>query len=215
MKTDLTDLLPTRVSLLNRLKNWDDQESWGQFFQSYWKLIYGAAVRSGLNDAEAQDVVQETVIIVAKKMEQFRYDPAVDSFKGWLFYVTRKQIAMQFRRRARERTLLGEDRSVGVSSRSSEQIPDSAERSAAAIWDEEWERHVFEEAVAKVKQQVNPKHFQMFDLYVCKQWPVQQVAQTLGVPPAQVYLAKHRIAALIKEEVKRLEKQGGAAEPGH
>ena len=62
------DWLPTRTSLLRRLKQWEDQESWRDFFNTYWKLIYGAAVKAGLNDAEAQDVVQDTVITVAKKI---------------------------------------------------------------------------------------------------------------------------------------------------
>src|SRR5689334_16231575 len=96
------ETLPTRRSLLGRLKRWDDQESWRDFFNTYWRLIYRAAVKAGLRDTEAQDVVQETVIAVAKKMETFHYDPAVDSFKGWLLYLTRKQIAMQYRRRYRQ-----------------------------------------------------------------------------------------------------------------
>src|SRR6266487_2545077 len=103
MSEDLVDLIPTRQSLLGRLKRWDDQESWREFFNIYWKLIYRAAVRCGLSDTEAQDVVQETVIDVARKMEHFTYDPAVDSFKGWLLYLTRKRIALQYRRRERER----------------------------------------------------------------------------------------------------------------
>src|ERR1041385_21142 len=103
MKYDPTEQHPTRTSLLKRLKNWDDQEGWRDFFNTYWQLIYGAAIKSGLNDAEAQDVVQETIIVVAKKMEEFKYDPAVDSFKGWLFYLTRKRIASRYRKRQRER----------------------------------------------------------------------------------------------------------------
>ena len=103
MNDNPKDLIPTRVSLLQKLKEWDDQESWRRFFETYWKLLYAVAVRSGLNEPEAQDVVQETVIAVAKKMKNFRYDPAVDSFKGWLLYHTRKRIAMHFRRRQRER----------------------------------------------------------------------------------------------------------------
>ncbi len=47
----------TRHSLLSRLKDWDDQDSWRDFFNTYWKLIYGVAIKSGLTDAEAQDVV--------------------------------------------------------------------------------------------------------------------------------------------------------------
>jgi RNA polymerase sigma-70 factor (ECF subfamily) len=58
--------LPTRRTLLSRLKNWDDQQSWREFFNTYWRFIYAVAIRSGLTDAEAQEVVQETVITVSK-----------------------------------------------------------------------------------------------------------------------------------------------------
>ena len=44
---------PTRRSLVGRLKNLDDQESWKQFFDMYWKLIYSSAIRAGLSEAEA------------------------------------------------------------------------------------------------------------------------------------------------------------------
>ena len=85
--------IPTRRSLLTRLKCWDDQESWRDFFSTYWKLIYSVALKSGLSETEAQDAVQETVISVAKKMPGFNYDPATGSFKSWLLLVTRRRIA--------------------------------------------------------------------------------------------------------------------------
>jgi len=62
------ELIPTRRSLLSRLKDWDDQESWKDFFDTYWKLVYGVAIKAGLSDQEAQDVVQETVLSVADVM---------------------------------------------------------------------------------------------------------------------------------------------------
>ena len=76
------DFIPTRHSLLSRLKDWDDQESWRDFFDTYWKLIYGVAIKSGMSDIEAQEVVQETVIAVAKKIPEFKTDPAFDLFKA-------------------------------------------------------------------------------------------------------------------------------------
>src|SRR2546421_7379071 len=93
------EFIPTRRSLLTRLKQWDDHESWRDFFNTYWKLVYGVAMKSGLSESEAQEVVQETVISVAKKMRDFKYDPAVGSFKGWLLYLTRCRIVDQFRKR--------------------------------------------------------------------------------------------------------------------
>src|SRR5215510_5831101 len=93
------DLFPTRRSLLSRLRDWDDQESWRDFFQAYWRLIYEVALKARLNDAEAQEVVQETVISVAKQMPGFRYDPARGRFKGWLLQITRRRIADLVRKR--------------------------------------------------------------------------------------------------------------------
>ena len=85
MAKDADDFIPTRQSLLTRLKSWDDQESWREFFDTYWNLIYGLALKSGLTEAEAQDAVQETLVAVARKMPGFNYDPAIGSFKSWLF----------------------------------------------------------------------------------------------------------------------------------
>src|SRR5947207_3927815 len=94
------DFIMTRKSLLSRLKNCDDQESWRDFFDTYGKLLYGLARKSGLSDAEAQDAVQETLMAVAKEMPGFKYDPAIGSFKGWLLEVARRRIANQFRKRS-------------------------------------------------------------------------------------------------------------------
>src|SRR6266487_981355 len=114
VKGQADEFIPTRRSLLVRLKDLTDQASWRVFFDTYWKLIYGTARRAGLNDAAARDVVQETVIAPAKKMEDLKYDRAVDSFKGWLLYLTRERTSMQYRKRQREgRGSPGGTRSTG------------------------------------------------------------------------------------------------------
>ena len=195
------EFLPTRESLLERLKRWDDQESWRVFFDSYGGLLYRTAVKAGLNGAEAEDVVQDTIITVAKKIGTFTYDAAVDSFKGWLLYLTRKRIAMEYRKRQRLRRTSG----LGESSADIEEIPDPAGAAGIeAIWEEEWARAIWEESLSKVKTQVGAKQFQMFHLYVVKECPALEVARTLGVPVAQVYLAKHRVSALVKKELGQL-----------
>ena len=69
------DSIATRASLLDRLKDREDQPSWQEFFDCYWELIFRVAKKGGLTDAEAQDVVQETVISVSNKLPGFVYDP--------------------------------------------------------------------------------------------------------------------------------------------
>ena len=102
----------------------------------------------------------------------------------------------------------GEERAQKTTTRTStiERIPDPGGFDLEAEWDREWEKNIFDAAIERVKKQVKAKQYQIFDLYVIKQWPVQKVARTLGVNVARVYLAKHRVSALIKKEVKRLGK---------
>ena len=95
------DSLPTRASLLSRLRDLGDKDSWRTFFDMYWRLLYNVARKSGLNDGDAQDVVQETVIAVARKMPEFRYDPTKGSFKQWLLLITRRRIQDHLRRHYR------------------------------------------------------------------------------------------------------------------
>jgi len=201
------ELIPTRRSLLSRLKDWDDQESWKDFFDTYWKLVYGVAIKSGLNDAEAQDVVQETVLSVAKKMHAFKYDPAVGTFKSWLLLITRRRIADHLRKVYREPPQHVSQRNAEETARTPtiEKAADPASLELDRIWEEEWQKNLLEAAIQRVRRQVDPKQFQIFDSYVLKQWPVDDVKKTLGVSAAQVYLAKHRISALIKKEIKKLE----------
>jgi len=201
---DVRELIPTRQSLLSRLRDCADQESWRVFFDSYWRLIYNAAIKAGLTDAEAQDAVQETLISVMKSMPNFQYDAKKGSFKGWLLHLTRWRISDQFRKRQR-----GLEHQAGNSRRPDEtatveRVPNPDGPELEALWDEEWERNLVGAAIESVKRKVDPKQYQLFDLYVLKKWTVSKVAQTLSVNPGRVYLTKHRINRLIKKEIDYL-----------
>src|SRR4051812_5102416 len=91
----------TRYSLLSRLNNRDDQESWREFFDTYWRLIYSVAIKSGLTRSEAEDIVQETVICVARDIHKFKRDRALGSFRGWLRNIVRWRIGDFFKRQMR------------------------------------------------------------------------------------------------------------------
>ena len=206
MVEEADELIPTRWSLLQRLKNWNDQSSWREFFDTYWKLIYGVSIKSGLTDAEAQDVVQETVLSVAKKMPEFKADPAAGSFKGWLLLITRRRITDQLRKRPPVGHTDSQRPDETARTATVERIADPASLDLDAVWEVEWEKNLLAAAIEKVKRQVNLKQWQIYDLYVLKEWPVKKVTTTLGVNLGQVYLAKHRISVLLKKELKKLVK---------
>ena len=198
------ELIPTRQSLLTRLKDWNDQEGWRVFFDTYWKLIYNTAIKAGLSDAEAQDVVQDTVISVLKNMPGFRYDAEKGSFKSWLLRLTSWRIADQLRKRQRDIAHDNRHSRSSTSTDTVERVPDPALRLEES-WDEEWENNLMSAAIERVKKKVDGAQYQLFDLYVVKKWPVTQIVRTLRVNPGKVYLAKHRIAALIKKELTYLQ----------
>ncbi len=201
------DPIPTRYSLLSRLEDRGDQDSWRDFFNTYWRLIYAVAIKSGLTESEAQDVVQETVISVAKDIEKFKRDRTLGSFKGWLRSITRWRIADQFRKRTRALRTDDSKTIEGLPRPDVAEIPDPAVETAESVWDEEWQVNLFKAALETVKRSVKEEHYQIFDLYVLRQCPVRDVARTLGVNVGLVYLVKYRVSALLKKEVRRLEKQ--------
>src|SRR5438270_10400454 len=148
--------MATRRSLVDRLANWDDRNRWQEFFDTYWKLIYSAARKSGLTDTEAQEVVQETVITVAKNIDKLKYDPAIGSFKGWLLQITRWRIADQFRKRepgAAKRVHFADDRLTATIDR----VPDSQVADIGEVWEAEWRNNLMDAAIARVKKKIEPK----------------------------------------------------------
>ena len=207
MEQPMDELIPTRATLIQRLKDWQDQSSWQDFFDTYWKLIYGTATKSGLTASEAQDVVQETMISVAKHMPSFKYDPAIGSFKTWLLNMTRWRITDQLRKRGPFIASHSASDGTATGTRTVDKVVDPMNQDLDALWNVEWEKNLLNAAIAKVKRQLDPQKFQIFDLYVNKQWTPQKVATTFGISVDQVYLAKHRTMDLIKKEVKRLERE--------
>jgi len=206
LRPSADDSLPTRASLLGRLRDLADSDSWRAFFETYWRLIYNVARKSGLSDPEAQDVVQETVIAVARKMPEFRYDPAKGSFKQWLLLITRRRIQDHLRRLYRSAPGSGGgpmELSGGVENMPGPELAPDAQIDTA--WEHEWRENLFHAALARVRQRTNPKHYQVFDYCVLQNVPAREVARMLGLNAAQVYLAKHRTSATVKRTVKELE----------
>ncbi len=205
------DSYATRSSLLRRVKDPEDEPSWEEFNDQYGKLIFRFAIKAGLTEDEAQEVVQETMIAAAKHLPEFRYDPKVCSFKTWLLNFSAWRVQDQVRKRRAPSTPpphaprgRPEDDTAGTAT--VERIPQPASGEFEALWDREWRTTLMDAAVARVKPMCPVKQWQIFDLYVLQEWSVREVTATLGVSAGRVYLAKHRVSALLRKELKRLER---------
>jgi RNA polymerase sigma-70 factor (ECF subfamily) len=144
---------------------------------------------------------------VAKHMPGFKYDPAAGSFKTWLLNMTRWRIADQIRKRPAQTEYHEEYVGPGVrdaktGERTSHTLPELEK-----LWDDEWEKSLLHAALAKARRRLDPKQYQIFDCYVNKEWPAERIAKVFGISTNQVYLAKHRMTALIKEEAERIQRE--------
>ena len=199
----------TRKSLIERLNNWEDQRTWNEFYQTYWRLIYSVAIKSGLRQDEAFDCVQETILSIAKQSKKKLYDPEQGSFKTWLMNMTRWRVLDVFRARKRQPSLAdqGNADSEETSNLALDRLTNEKDNLLESIWDKEWRDNITSAAIERVKAKVSPRQFQIFDCYVMKGWGVKKTSEALGINAAQVYLAKHRVGALVKKEVQALEGQ--------
>jgi RNA polymerase sigma-70 factor (ECF subfamily) len=160
-----------------------------------------------LSGTEAEEVVQETVITVARNLPEFRYDPKRCSFKTWLFNLTLWRIRDQIRKRQPECASI--HRQPGETDRTGtiERLPGPEEERLETLWEQEWKKDLFDHALEKVRAKVaDEKQFQIFDLYALQEWPARKVARGLGVSLAQVYFCKHHVSRLLKREIQRLQK---------
>jgi len=185
----------TRTTLVVGLKNLEDQRIWNRFFDSYWKLIYNAAIQAGLKDADAQEVVQETVISVTKNIKDFEYDRSKGSFKGWLMKTTKWKIMDQFRKIQKKNTRECSGSSEFLENLSNE-LPE-----VEKYWENNWQQELLESALVKVKEQVKPIYYQVYDMLIRKEMKPKEVSSALGIKTDQVYLAKHRVAEVLKQIV--------------
>lgn len=199
------DSLATRGTLLARIKNWDDADSWDDFARTYERLILGVAHRSGLTDAEAQDVLQEVLLSVARTIAAFQHDPQRGSFKSWLLNLTRWRITDQFRKRSGLPPVSPASDRPPDQTATVERVADPAQAELERTWEQEWQLSVMDAALRRLRRKVKPKQFQIFDLYNRRHWTPPQVARELGVSQMQVYLVHHRLTKLLKEEVARVE----------
>ena len=202
-------LLPTRQSLLSRLRDVQDQDGWSEFFDRYWRLIYNVARKSGLSDVEAQEVVQSTFIYLSRRMPKFRYEPARGSFKSWLRAVTRSRISVYRRREKADEKLMrepfegrGDDDELAV-----DLVPDPAADALDEVWQREWEQNLLDAGYRHVRAKVSSQQLLIFRLATKGDLALTQVAKKLGVSLAQVYLARHRVGKLLKTEVQRLRRE--------
>lgn len=200
--------VPTRPSLLGRLKEGDDVQAWHEFYRVYGSLVRNFALQAGLTAVEADDVVQDVAIGVARNLSEFRYDPKACRFKTWLLNQSSWRIKNQIKRRHRQGNAVAPVAAEDDDSENLEleRLADPGAPDLDTLFETQWRANLTEQAMDRVKLIFDLKQIQIFDLLVIKEWPGADVARALDVSLPVVYVTKHRVTAALKREVRRLER---------
>ena len=196
------DSSATRKTLINRLRKTNsDTRSWAEFYDLYHRLVRSVALKAGLSQIDAEDVVQETFFKVSKSIQKFEYDPSKGRFRSWLCLITKQQVANHYRK-ARKLPELpafwNED-----PDEPHVDIPDPT-NNWEAIWEAEDRKHTIHLALTRLKTKVKSKPYQIFLAHCIKGMDVKEVANIMEVSANEVYLAKSRVMPLFEEEIQAL-----------
>lgn len=183
----------TSPSLLARVRDPCDDESWREFVGIYDPLLYRYARLRGLMHEDAREVVQECMAMLVRTMPGFEYSREKGKFKNWLRRIADNKVCDMFKRR----------RPVGGNSKEFTR-PQQREASAGQLWEEQWQRKHLRYCLQEALSEVSPTTRQAFELYVVAEWPVERVTETLSLTADQVYAAKSRITQRLKKKYVQL-----------
>lgn len=199
------DFSRTRRSLLTRLKNWDDRSGWQEFMDKYGRFIFGMARKQGFSIEEAEDVVQDVLVSVAKKMPEFRYQGDKGSFKAWLVMIVKSRLIDHLRKKYRRLPSAGFAGGEADETRIEERVAQQEDAlSHESLWAAEWESHVLETALARVKERLPAKHFLAFRMCTQQQKAPAEVAKALGISLPMIYVIRHRAGRMVANEIELL-----------
>lgn len=186
----------TRASLILRLGDPADDLAWSEFLQIYEPMLFRLASRWGMQDADAREVVQETLLAVAKAIPEFRSGGHSGAFRGWLAAITRNKLADHLARRSRQVHGSGdtdvqrwlEQHHVG-------------DDSSISVWDWQQKRQIFAWAADRVRGQVGDSTWQAFYRTAIQGEGVSQVAADLQMREGMVYVARSRVMTRLRKAV--------------
>src|SRR5262245_39273485 len=188
----------TRLTLLNRLRqDPSDQAGWDVFVERYGRHIYRWCRQWKLQDADAEDVTQDILLKLAQKVRAFTYDPS-RSFRGWL-----KTLAHHAWRdfiNSPRRTQAAGDGQVWKVMQSLEAREDLIQKLQQAF-----DHELLEAAKVRVRLRVAPHTWEAFRLVALEGVPAAEVADTVRMQVAMVYVAKSKVQKMLQEELQKLE----------
>lgn len=191
-------LSQTRETLLKKIKDQHDEQSWKDFVHYYQSFIYSIIRRMNVRHHDAEDLVQQVILKAWTKLPAFDYDPNKGNFRGWLCRVTANEVKMFFRKNKSMITGLLETLQTLASYE--DMISDSKIES---VIENEWKNHVAKLAWEDIEGKFNDKAKQCYRM-LAEGRPVSEISVESGIAESTVYVYKMRIQKVLDAEISKL-----------
>jgi RNA polymerase sigma factor (sigma-70 family) len=189
----------TSPTLLGRLRQSPQNElAWGAFVDRYAPKILGWCRRWNLQEADAQDITQDVLLKLARKIRDFEYDPT-RSFRAWLKTLTQHAWSDFVEARTRARVAGG----LPAEAAALETLP--AREDLIQQLDTVFEQEALAEAMTRVQLRVKPQTWEAFRLQALEGASGAETADRLGMTVTAVFVARSRVQKLLQQEVEKLE----------
>lgn len=190
----------TRASLLLRLPNADDLVAWDEFVNLYAPCVVRVVTRAGLQSADAENVLQEVLLRVAKSIELWLNRSDRSGFRPWLLRIAKNETINLLTRKGTRPF----EKASHVVGDNLELLADDQSDLATSI-DTEYEREVFLWAAEQVRESVSPHTWQAFWLSHVEGLSIEVVSNRLNLKPANIYFARSRVMKRLKQIVQQFE----------
>jgi RNA polymerase sigma-70 factor (ECF subfamily) len=183
-------------SLLGRLKT-DSSQAWRRLIRLYGPLVYQWCRHSGLQRADAKDVGQEVFSAVASRIGGFRRSLPGDTFRGWLWTITRSKIADYGRRRQKQpRAVGGSTAQLWMNGLAADDAAGTDQAGEPAI-----PGSLFQRGLELIRKEFEARTWKAFWRVAVDGCPPAMVAEETGLSVNSVYLAKSRVLRRLREEL--------------
>ena len=186
----------TRMTLIQRVKNRMDQQSWEEFTNFYSPYIMGILNKAGVKYEFVEDLCQEILVRIWKSIENFEYDPSKCKFRSWLGTVCRNHIYNFYQRVAKKHD--------NVDIEESHLSPNEAEINE--IIENEWQVYIAKKAFEKISLEFNEKAIISYTEFQ-KGRSVEEISKEIDVAENTIYVYHRRVKQAMTREILLLVKE--------
>ncbi len=187
----------TTTLLLDGLRDARNETAWREFYGRYMPIIVCFSRKLGLDDADAADVAHDTLACFVREYRDGKYDRERGRLRSWIIAIVQSRVACFKRDQARRHEVRGQS--------AINDLP--AESQLTKVWEAEHRRVIVQRALADLHSHTRlaVRTIRAFERLVIDERPAAEVAAELGITPADVYVAKHRVAKHLRRIVTRLQ----------